>query len=109
MPANPQNKMTREIKSLRRSLKAVDTSLKRLVPLLATAMEGRASEGGRIIRRRRISPQRRRELKLQGRYIGYLRQLRPRERADIQKVRTRRGIEAAIRKARQMAHQKRAA
>jgi hypothetical protein len=38
-------------------------------------------------------------LKLQGQYIGYLRNLKPREKAEVKRFRERSGIEVAFRKA----------
>jgi len=53
-------------------------------------------------RKLRLSPKRRAQLKLQGRYIGYIRQLRPRQKAEVRRIQKRMGVEKAIRKAKEL-------
>jgi hypothetical protein len=48
----------------------------------------------------RLSPKRRAQLKLQGSYMGYMRQLGPRQKARVKAVKEKKGFEAAIRVAR---------
>lgn len=48
-------------------------------------------------RKLRITPKRRAQLKLQGAYMGYMRQLGPRHKARVKAVKEKRGFEAAIR------------
>ncbi|MGH9868003.1 MAG: hypothetical protein ACREAA_07570 [Candidatus Polarisedimenticolia bacterium] len=99
--------MSREIKTLRRSLHA-----------LATAFEGFGEALGRVQRaatngtmpttktpshrKMTITPKRRAALKLQGRYMGMMRGLKPRQAAAIKKIRAAKGYEAAIRAAGRM-------
>ena len=98
---NSMSSVSREIATLRRSLRAVDRSLRRLVPKLRAAGNGRANGmAGRPARKLRLSPKRRAQLKLQGLYIGYIRQLKPRQKAEVQKLRERRGMRAAVTRAR---------
>ena len=54
-------------------------------------------------RRIRITPKRRAQLKLQGRYMTYMRQLGPRQRAQVRAVKDKRGFEAAIKLASKLA------
>jgi hypothetical protein len=54
-------------------------------------------------RRLKLSPARQRALKLHGRYLGYIRQLRPRQRAEVKALREKKGVEAAIKRARMLA------
>jgi uncharacterized protein HemY len=49
---------------------------------------------------RNLSPQRRAELKLQGSYIGHVRKLNLKQRAQVKKLREAKGVRAAIRLAR---------
>jgi len=49
------------------------------------------------------SPARLKALKLHGRYLGYIRQLKPRQRAEVKAVMEKKGVEAAIKKARKLA------
>jgi FRG domain-containing protein len=51
----------------------------------------------------RFSRRRRAQLKLQGQYIGYLRNLKPKQKAEVRKVRDARGVMVAIRKAKELA------
>jgi ribosomal protein L44E len=51
----------------------------------------------------RISPKRRAQLKLQGAYMGYMRQLGPRQQARVRAVKAKRGFEAAITLAKRIA------
>ena len=53
-------------------------------------------------RKLRLSPARRRSLKLQGSYMGYMRQLKPREKARVKAVKDKKGFPAAIAVARRM-------
>lgn len=54
-------------------------------------------------RQRRLTEKRRAQLKLQGRSMGYMRQLKPGQRARVKAVKGRRGIEAANRTAERLA------
>jgi len=97
---NPVTSVSREIATLRRSLRAVDRSLRRLAPKLRDAGNGRANgKAGRAARKLRLSPKRHAQLKLQGQYMGYLRGLKPKQKADVKRIREHRGLEVAIRKA----------
>jgi hypothetical protein len=57
-------------------------------------------------RKLRITPKRRAQLKLQGAYMGYMRQLGPRQQARVRAVKEKKGFEAAIRVAKGMAARK---
>ncbi len=50
-----------------------------------------------------VSPTARASLVLQGRYMGYMRQLKPRHKAQVRKIREAKGVRAAIAKARGLA------
>ena len=59
--------------------------------------------GAQLRRRLEISPKRRAQLKLQGQYMGYMRQLGPRQKARVKAVKAKRGFGAAIKVARRLA------
>ena len=65
---------------------------------------------GRLPRNRRIrlgdSAKARASLKLQGRYMGYMRQLKPAQKAQVRKIKQTKGVRAAIARARQLAEQR---
>ncbi len=54
-------------------------------------------------RKLRITRKRRAQLKLQGAYMGYMRQLGPRQKARVKAVKEKNGFEAAITLARRLA------
>jgi hypothetical protein len=71
-------------------------AIARLGPALeAAARAGAAAPPAR--RPRNLSPERRAALKLQGSYIGHVRKLGLKERARVKKVRSEKGVRAAIR------------
>jgi len=53
----------------------------------------------------RLSAERRAALKLQGQYMGYLRGLKPRQKARVKAVRAVKGVKPAIAFARRLAKQ----
>ena len=67
----------------------------------ATEVPGRAAANNdtRPRRKRRFSAQQRAAMKLQGKYMGALRGLKPRQRSKLKKIRAAKGINAAIRAA----------
>ncbi len=93
----------REIAALRRTLAALNRSLRRLGPKLAAAAQSggptpSAPKRGRL----HLSRQRRAALKLHGRYLGYIRQLKPLQKAQVRKIRVAKGVRAAIARAMRM-------
>ncbi len=54
-------------------------------------------------RRLNITPARRAQLRLQGAYMGYMRQLKPAQKARVRAVKEKKGFEAAIKVARRIA------
>ena len=82
------------------ALQQLQRSFDRLAPLLATA--GSSNEK-RPRRKLTITPARRAALKLQGRYLGYMRQLKPAQKAKVKKIRATKGIRAAIAAAKRLA------
>lgn len=77
-------------------------ALDRLGPALMAASAAGAGEGTRVRRRLRLSPARRAALKVQGQYMGYLRGLNQRQKAQVKKLRTTGGVKEAIRLAREL-------
>jgi hypothetical protein len=64
---------------------------------------GRAARAARPARKRRMSARVRALRRLQGRYMGYVRRLKPAEKARVRAVREKQGMAAAIRLASSMA------
>lgn len=87
-----------------RSVGSLQQALARLVPLFAQANGSLPARVATKPRRRlRLSPQRRAALKLQGQYMGYLRGLKPRQKARVKAVAAARGVRAAVAVARGLA------
>lgn len=100
-----QSSFASEVLILRSSLKELDRSLRRLGPLIS----GEVSNNGALKRKARsgprLSPKARASLVLQGRYMGFMRQLKPRQKAQVRKLKEAKGVRVAIVRARQLAVQ----
>ena len=90
--------LAREIRRIHRDFQRLAVSFGRLGPALASHLNGASGPATK----RRLTASHRAALKLQGRYMGTLRGLKPRERARVKKVRAAKGIRAAIAAARRM-------
>ena len=98
--------VSQELQSISRSLTAIVRTVKRLGPALeaaARAPGASATDTATSRPRRRLSAERRAALKLQGQYIGHVRKLSPRQRASVKKLRSAKGVRAAIRFAMKLA------
>ena len=92
-----------EIRAMRRSVTMLDRSIRRLAPILKAAASNGHSSNGLRRRRLNLTPKQRAALKLQGRYMGFIRQLKPKQKEEVRKIRERRGVLAAVQKAEQLA------
>lgn len=103
MPRLRRSRISTELLTLRHTLKAFDRSLRRLTPLLSAGavLNGASSQDGRS--RPRLSAKARATMVLQGRYMGYVRQLKPRQKEQVRKIREAKGLRVAIGKARALA------
>ena len=92
-----------EIRNLRTSFRNVERSLQRIAEIL-THHDGRMIPKGRTNGRARprLSAKSRASLVLQGRYMGYMRQLNPRQKAQVRRIRAAEGVRVAVQKARQL-------
>ena len=102
MPRHPSLKL--HLRTIRRSTRIIASTINRLEARLRRLE--RQAQRAIAPRQRRpaiLTPKRRAQLKLQGQYMGTIRQLGPRQKAKVKAVRERRGIEAAIRVARSIA------
>ena len=104
MPRRSRIVINKEILALRRSLSAVDRSLRRFGAMLGQ-LDGQIErrKEPRARSRKPLSAKARASLKLQGRYMGYMRQLKPRQKAQIRKIKEAKGVRAAIVMARKLA------
>lgn len=95
------NPIKKELRSLRVKLKTLSRSVDRLTRLVRESGVGTDSTPKR--RRPKLTPERREQLKLHGRYLGYVRQLKPAEKTKVRAVQSKRGYRAAITLARKLA------
>ena len=91
--------MDREIAAVRRTLAALDKAL----AMFAKRARASGPPSGRSRRKMNLSPARRKALQLHGRYMGYVRQLRPRAKAEVKALRAKKGIRVAIARAKRLA------
>ena len=98
-----RSRIASDIGHLRKSLRTLDKALRRISPVLLAVMpvNGAGKRNGRS--RPRLSAKARASLVLQGRYMGYMRQLKPRQKAQVRKVRDADGVRAAINRAMHLA------
>lgn len=96
MRTTRRRSISRELQSISRSLASAARAFARLGPALEAAARGAAAPS--VPRRpRNLSPERRAALKLQGSYIGHVRKLSLRQRAQVKRLRSEKGVRAAIR------------
>ena len=98
--------LTREIRSIRTSFRRLASSFGKIAPILAAATASstaQATSNGRTRRKPRLTAEQRRALKLQGKYMGTMRGLKPTQRTKIKKIRATKGIRAAIAEAQRLA------
>lgn len=96
--------IAKEMVQIRTSFRRLAKSFGRIAPLLAAAANSQSSAQKDASRRKpRLSAEQRRALKLQGKYMGTMRGLKPAQRARIKKIRATKGIRAAISAAQRLA------
>lgn len=97
--------------TLQKSLRAIERAFadiaalaEALIDRVQVAERGAGRKGKATARPRRLklTPKRRAQLKLQGLYMTYFRQLGPTQKARVRAVKEKRGFEAAIRIARRL-------
>lgn len=92
----------RDIRAIRTSLSSIARAVQRLAPLLQAAASAGPQNPSRPGRRLRLSAERRAALKLQGQYMGHLRGLKPRQKAQVKALRAAKGVRPAIALARRL-------
>jgi len=102
LPRGRRRSVQTEIRTIRRSLSSIVKALAGLAPLLTAASA--QPQGARRGRKLRLSPARRAALKLQGQYMGYVRGLKATQKAQVRKLKEAKGIQAAIRLAKNLAN-----
>ena len=103
MPRINRASLSREITAVRRTLSALDQALARLAAHAKRVGREAVKSAAPTRRKIHLSPARRKALQLHGRYLGYVRQLKPRAKAQVRELRAKKGLKAAIAKARKLA------
>jgi hypothetical protein len=105
MPQRPAE-TSRELLAISSSLETIIESLRRLVPLFSAPAgelaRGQDTGAPRVPsatgqkRKLKVTPARRDALKVQGRYLGLLRGLKPRDRARVKAIAKSQGVSVAV-------------
>ncbi len=103
MPNLRRSSLTRQIGAIRRALLSIEKALGGLSPLLPAALAAGLEASTRRAPKLNLSPARLAALKLQGQYMGYVRRLKPRQKAEVKALRASKGFPAAIRLAKRLA------
>lgn len=103
MPTKAGTRTERRVSRVRLALRDIERQLDKLLARIRQ-LEQRKGAGGRGTRRSlKLSPRRRATLKLQGAYMGYMRQLGPRQKARVKSLKAVNGFPAAIALAKKLA------
>jgi hypothetical protein len=95
----PSSPLQKHLRMIRQSV----TAIERAVSKLTASLDGGLARPVRTGRRLKLSPKRRAALKLHGRYLGHIRQLKPAQRAKVKAVKAKKGYHAAIALAQRLA------
>ena len=95
------SRLSKEITAIRISFRSLDRSLRRFASMLSQ-LDGRIERWRkpRAGSRKPLSAKPRASLVLQGRYMGYMRQLKPRQKAQVRRIKETKGVRTAIKRAR---------
>lgn len=84
--------ISREVAAVRRSLSTLDKALTRLARQARSAGRDAMKSAERPARTLKLSPARRKALQLHGKYMGYVRQLKPRAK-EVRRVDAKQGVQ----------------
>ena len=96
----PKNSIAANIRTIQRSLRTLDHALRRLAVSVASAPKNGAAPARKKLK---LSPARRAALKLQGQYMGFLRNLNAKQKAQVKALKAAKGIRPAIAQAKRLA------
>ena len=94
MPIARQSLIAAHVTTVSRSISALDRALGQLSASMGHAPANRSSSRAR--RKLTLSPARRAALKLQGQYMGYIRNLTPKQKAQVKALKVKKGMRPAI-------------
>ena len=95
---------TKQIRAVHRAMSRLDDALRQLGWTLKgeSVRAVRVQARGSVRKPLELSAKRKAQLKLQGQYMGYMRQLKPKQKAEVKALKEKKGFEAAIKKAKGM-------
>jgi hypothetical protein len=94
------NPLKKQVTAAKRALRDLERMLDRIAKSARNGVSsGRGAPAGR---RLKLTPRRKAELKLHGRYLGHIRLLKPAQKARVRAVREKKGYPAAIKLAQQL-------
>ena len=96
----PKSSIASDLRKIRRSIQSLDRALARVAASSARGLRSGAAPGKRKLN---LSPARRAALKLQGQYMGYLRNLGLKQKAEVKALKVAKGIRPAIARAKKLA------
>ena len=102
MTKSRRNPIGKQLRNIKRALLDIRRSVAR-VAVLARRAEHRSARPVSRPRRLTLTPKRRATLKLQGAYLGDMRQLKPAQKAKVRAAKARSGFVAAIKLGRRLA------
>ena len=106
LPPRRRASLKRSLNAIERAFAGIEATVAHLTTRVRRVESDAASRSNTSTPKRRpirITLKRRAQLKLQGAYMGYVRQLGPRQKARAKAVKGKRGFEAAIGVARKLA------
>lgn len=102
MPKQSRNPIGKQLRNIKRAILDIRRSVAR-VAVLARRAERRALRPAAGGRKLTLTPRRRAGLKLQGAYMGYMRQLKQAQKARVRALKIKKGYHAAIKLGKRLA------
>lgn len=103
MATRSRRSLKKQFRTIRRSTRLIARALNTLESRVRAVERDAARKSKAPKRKIRITPKRRALLKLQGSYMGFMRQLKPAQKAQVKALKEKRGFAAAIKAARSLA------
>lgn len=103
MPRKTGSRTEQRVSQMRLALRDIERHLGKLLARIRQLEQRKSSGGPRTRRSLKLSPRRRAALKLQGAYMGFMRQLGPRQKTRVKVLKAAQGFPAAIALAKRLA------
>ena len=103
MPHKAGSRTEQRVSRVHLALRDIERQFGKLVARIRQLEQRKSAIGPRTRRSLKLSPQRRATLKLQGAYMGFMRQLGPRQKTRVKALKAAKGFPAAIALAKRLA------